>query len=63
MFEFILHLQYTHPDLYAIVKHWPLTIFMPAILLLLAVLSLVTRVWDDRERQRAEGGPHRVDGS
>ena len=36
-------LKYSHPMLALILEYWPITIFAPAILLLIATLALITR--------------------
>ena len=47
-------LKYSHPTLALILDYWPVTIFMPAILLLIATLALVTRWWDRRDQEARE---------
>ena len=47
-------LKYSHPTLALILDYWPITIFMPAILLLIAILALITRSWDRRDREARE---------
>ncbi len=47
-------LKYSHPTLALILDYWPVTIFMPAILVLIAVLALVTRWWDRRDEAARE---------
>jgi hypothetical protein len=50
-------LKYSNPTLAWILEHWTITIFLPAILLMVAVLALVTRWWDGRDesaRQREQ---------
>jgi len=42
-------LQQSHPVLAWILEYWTITIFVPAILVLVAVLTLVTRRWDRRD--------------
>jgi hypothetical protein len=44
-------LKYSHPTLAWILDYWPITIFMPAILLLIATLALITRWWDQRDQE------------
>lgn len=44
-------LKYSHPTLAWILDYWPITIFMPAILLLIATLALITRSWDKRDEE------------
>jgi len=39
-------LKYGHPVLAWLIHYWPATIFLPAILLLIATLAVVTRQWD-----------------
>jgi hypothetical protein len=34
------------------IQHWPLLIFVPTVLILLAVVAVVTRWWDRRDAQR-----------
>jgi hypothetical protein len=47
-------LKYSHPMLALILEYWPITIFAPAILLLIATLALITRGWDRRDREARE---------
>ena len=47
-------LRYSHPTLAWILDYWPITIFLPAILLLIATLALVTRSWDKRDQEARE---------
>jgi hypothetical protein len=37
-----------------ILAHWPATLYVPSILLILLILGVITRKWDDREQQRAD---------
>ena len=43
----------SRPVLDLFVEQWPMLIFVPAILILLAVLAGVTRWWDRRDAQRS----------
>ena len=43
----------SRPLLDLFVEQWPMLIFVPAILILIAVLAGVTRWWDRRDAQRA----------
>ena len=43
-------LKYSHPTLALILDYWPITIFAPMILLMIAVLALITRWWDRRDQ-------------
>jgi len=57
-----LMLQQSHPVLAWILEYWTVTIFVPAILVLVAVLAFVTHRWDQRdesvrERPHREGAP------
>jgi len=55
-------LKYSHPALAWILDYWTVTIFLPSILLLIAVLALVTHRWDGRDaavRKREQWGPVR----
>ena len=47
-------LKYSHPTLALVLDYWPITIFTPAILVLIATLALITRWWDKRD-QAARG--------
>jgi hypothetical protein len=47
-------LKYSHPMLALILEYWPITIFAPTILLLIATLALITRWWDRRDREARE---------
>ena len=52
-------LKYTHPTLAWLLHYWPATIFLPTVLLLIAVLAMVTHRWDQRDKaalQRPQGG-------
>jgi hypothetical protein len=42
-------LEQSHPVLAWILEYWMVTIFIPAILVLVAVLTFVTRRWDRRD--------------
>ena len=48
-------LKYSHPTLALILDYWPITIFAPAILVLIATLALITRWWDGRDQAALEG--------
>ena len=43
----------SRPVLDLFVEQWPMLIFVPAILILIAVLAGVTRWWDRRDAQRS----------
>ena len=47
-------LKYSHPTLAWILDFWPITIFAPAILLLIATLALITRWWDQQDQAARE---------
>ena len=47
-------LKYSHPTLALILDYWPITIFLPAILVLIATLALITRAWDRRDQEARE---------
>jgi hypothetical protein len=47
-------LKYSHPLLALILEYWPITIFAPTILLLIATLALITRWWDRRDQEARE---------
>ena len=47
-------LKYSHPVLALILEYWPITIFAPTILLLIATLALITRWWDRRDQEARE---------
>ena len=52
----------SRPVLDLFVEQWPLLIFVPAVLILVAVLAGVTRWWDRRDAQRsAETTARRAD--
>jgi hypothetical protein len=42
--------KYRHPILSWILDSWPAMIWLPSVLLLIAVLVLITRWWDERDR-------------
>jgi hypothetical protein len=44
--------RYSHPTLAWVLDYWPVTIFLPSILLLIAVLALITRRWDEHDAAR-----------
>jgi hypothetical protein len=41
--------KYSHPTLAFFAEYWPTTIFLPTILLVIAVLAVITRRWDQRD--------------
>ena len=43
-------LKYSHPTLALVLDYWPITIFAPTILVLIATLALITRWWDRRDQ-------------
>ena len=47
-------LKYSHPTLAWVLDLWPITIFAPMILLLIATLALITRWWDQRDQAARE---------
>jgi hypothetical protein len=47
-------LKYSHPTLALVLDYWPITIFAPTVLLLIATLALITRWWDRRDRAAQE---------
>jgi hypothetical protein len=47
-------LKYTHPTLAWILDLWPITIFTPTVLLLIATLALITRWWDQQDAAARE---------
>jgi hypothetical protein len=47
-------LKYSHPVLAMVLDYWPITIFAPAVLLLIATLALITRWWDRRDQAAQE---------
>jgi len=49
--------RYNHPTLAWVLDYWPATILVPAVLVLIAVLALITRWWD---RQDSDVAPERV---
>jgi hypothetical protein len=44
--------KYRHPILSWILDSWPAMILLPSVLLLIAVLVLITRWWDERDAAR-----------
>jgi hypothetical protein len=42
-------LEYSHPTLAFFADYWPTTIFLPTVLLVIAVLAAITRMWDQRD--------------
>ena len=55
------HLRYSDPALWEFIKLWPVTIFLPAVLLLVASLALVTHLWDQHERAPVAHGADETD--
>ena len=51
----------SRPVLDLFVEQWPLLIFVPAVLVLVAVLAGVTRWWDRRDAERSETTARRAD--
>jgi hypothetical protein len=49
--------EQNHPDLAWILEYWTITIFVPAILVLVAVLTLVTRRWDRQDESARKRRP------
>ena len=47
-------LEQSHPILAWILEYWTVTIFVPAILVLVAVLAFVTHRWDQRDESARE---------
>jgi hypothetical protein len=47
-------LKYSHPTLALVLDYWPITIFAPTVLLLIATLALITRWWDRRDQAAQE---------
>ncbi len=45
----------SRPVLDLFVEQWPMLIFVPAVLILVAVLAGVTRWWDRRDAERSAG--------
>jgi hypothetical protein len=43
------------------IEHWPLLVLTPAVLLLIAVLALITRQWDQRDEVAARETARRAD--
>jgi hypothetical protein len=41
-------LKYSHPILAWLIHYWPASLFLPSILLLIAVLVVVTHKWDQQ---------------
>lgn len=52
--------RYNHPTLAWMLDYWPAVILLPGILLLLAVLALITRWWDQKDAalQAADQGAY-----
>jgi len=50
-------LQQSHPVLAWILEYWTITIFVPAILVLVSVLTFVTRRWDRRDESARKQRP------
>jgi hypothetical protein len=47
-------LKYSHPTLAWILDYWPIMIFAPTVLLIIAALALITRWWDRRDEAARE---------
>jgi hypothetical protein len=56
-----LNLKHNYPVLWVFIEHWPLLILTPAVLLLIAVLTLITRQWDQRDEIAARESARRDD--
>ena len=56
-----MNLKHNYPVLWVFVEHWPLLILTPAVLLLIAVLALITRQWDQRDEIAARERPRLAD--
>ena len=52
-----LMLQQSHPVLAWILEYWTITIFVPAILVLVSVLTFLTRRWDRRDESARKQRP------
>jgi hypothetical protein len=50
-------LEQSHPVLAWILEYWTITIFVPAILVLVAVLTFVTHRWDRRDESARKRRP------
>jgi hypothetical protein len=50
-------LQQSHPVLAWILQYWTITIFVPAILVMVAVLAFITRRWDQRDQSDEKPRP------
>jgi hypothetical protein len=46
--------RYNHPTMAWMLDYWPATILLPTVLLLLAVLALITRWWDQKDDAAAQ---------
>jgi hypothetical protein len=46
--------RYNHPTMAWMLDYWPATILLPTVLLLLAVLALITRWWDQKDEFAAQ---------
>lgn len=53
VFSWWNHLPYEHPDLWALLNHWPFTVFVPIVVLGVLSLATVTRISDSRDRHEA----------
>ena len=42
-------LKYSHPVLAVLVHYWPSMVLLPAILIVIAALAVITRCWEDRD--------------
>lgn len=60
MFASLTQLRYSDPGLWAVLRLWPVTIFLPAVLLLVASLAFVTHLWD---QYQPASPAHRDDGA
>ena len=47
-------LKYSHPTIFLILQYWTVTIFLPVLLVMIAVLTMITRWLDRRD---ATGSP------
>jgi hypothetical protein len=48
--------KYSHPVLAILMHYWPSMVLLPAILILIAALAMITRWWDGRDESERGAG-------
>ena len=45
-------LKYNHPVVYDLLRHWPATVLLPCIFLVIAALAMITKWWDGHDAEQ-----------